>query len=128
MFPENMTMDRFNWWPLLVFVPGLILYAWFKVTSPNLLGDWSALFKDGLASGAAFLGVGATLFAVYEDWLHWLGLALMIWSLTYWGSALISRQNLRIEARGGKINSAFTGGSKVQPAPNRRQRRNGRKR
>ncbi|UFP96803.1 hypothetical protein [Gloeobacter morelensis] len=117
-----------TWWPLLVLVPAGALYFYFKLTEKNLMGNWAALIKDGVASAIAFGAVGLTFFVAYPDgWLHWLGLVLALWSLTYWGSAAISYRNLRTERSGGRVEPPFGVRTPPNPArPNRRQRRSNR--
>lgn len=115
-----------GWWPLLVVIPAAALYFYFKLTVKDLMGNWAALIKDGLASGAAFLLTGICFFFGYsEGVLHWAGLGLALWSLTYWGSALISYRNLQTEkVTGRRVSGPFERSpSPGQVRPNRSQRR-----
>ncbi len=95
------------------------------------MGNWSALVRDGVASGSAFVLAGACFFIYYpEGWLHWLGLIMVFWSVTYWASAFISYRNLQIQLRGGKVKPPpFAPAAKTPaPAQNRQKRRSARKR
>ncbi|MBC7882414.1 MAG: hypothetical protein H7Y37_13915 [Anaerolineae bacterium] len=111
--------------PLLILLPAAGLYFFYKLTVPDLAtsGDWLSLMRDGIASGVAFLGTGLSFFVVYQNsWLHWLGLGMAVWSLTYWASAWISFKNLQAQKSGKKINSPFAP-KPPPPQPNRQQRR-----
>ncbi|AGY60369.1 hypothetical protein [Gloeobacter kilaueensis] len=116
------------WWPFLVLVPAAGLYFYFKLTVKDLASgeNWLALVKDGLASGSAFVLVGVTFFFAYREGLgHWLGLILVLWSLTYWASALISYQNLQTIRGGGRVDSPFKRRAQATTRTNRQQRRTG---
>lgn len=118
-------------WPLFVLLPCGGIYFYFKLTVKDLTENWAALVKDGIASGLAFVIVGVTFFWAYPaGWLHWLGLVMALWSITYWASAAISYQNLQTEKRGGQVQSPLNRKPSTTPStarPNRAQRRSGKK-
>ncbi len=113
-------------------VPALILYFWFKQTEKNLLDDWQALFKDGLASGTAALWVGVSLIYFFDSWPEIIGWFLVVWSLTYWASAGLAWQRLQAIRAGKPVAVPFPDRNPISVAPsalpNRQQRRKQRRR
>ena len=121
-------VNSFNFWPLLAGSLGIPLYLWFKFTLSNVTQDWNALLKDGLASATGFSWLGLWLFLGYDNWLHWAGLAIFVWSLTFWLSTGVAWQRVQSEKKGAKPAAPFAkSSSPASPSPNRKQRRARRK-
>ncbi|WP_218082147.1 hypothetical protein [Anthocerotibacter panamensis] len=84
-----------NWFFWASLIPAIGLYMFFKLKEKNLLNDWNAIFKDGLASGFSILWLGASIVISFKGWPEYIGWFLVIWSVTYWASAVIAWQKLR---------------------------------
>jgi hypothetical protein len=114
-------------------VPAVGLYLWFKVREKNLLDDWGAIFRDGLASAVASAWLGLTIVLCFEGWSEYLGWGLVVWSLTYWASAFLAWRNLQALKAGkpvfGPLDQSKATAPKAQGATlNRQQRRKLKKR
>jgi hypothetical protein len=121
-------VNSFNFWPLLAGSLGIPLYLWFKFTLSNVTRDWDALLKDGLASAIGFSWLGLWLFLGYDNWLHWIGLGVFVWSLTFWLSTGVAWQRVRAEKKGEKPAAPFSKSeTAASKGPNRKQRRARRK-
>ncbi len=113
-----------NWYFVANVALAIGLYLWFKITEKNLLDDWWAIFKDGIASGAAFVWLGANIQYFYDGWLDYLGWFLVAWSLTYWTAVVIAWQKIQAAKKGQKVAKPLTAEASAPKVPlNRQQRR-----
>jgi len=104
-------------------VPAVALYLWFKLTEKNLLNDWQAILKDGIASGVAILWLGLSVVICFEGWADYVGWFLVAWSITYWASAVIAWQRLQAAKKGQNPGRPLGEDAKQATSPNRAQRR-----
>lgn len=124
----SVAVNSFNFWPLLAGSLGIPLYLWFKFTLSNVTRDWNALLKDGLASAIGFSWLGGWLFLGYDNWLHWVGLGIFVWSVTFWLSTGVAWQRVRSEKQGKNPAAPFSKPeTPARQGPNRKQRRSRRK-
>jgi len=104
------------------------LGLWLFLGYDNVTRDWNALLKDGLASAIGFSWLGLWLFLGYDSWLHWIGLGIFVWSLTFWLSTGVAWQRVRAEKKGEKPAAPFSKPeTPASKGPNRQQRRARRK-